>query len=329
MSQKLLDNWTNEDFDSLEKGILQTNHNILETGLFDDAGLARLLDNHPDSSLSINTMGTNTNNFEWREGDRNGTSGTQLIELVRQGRFWLNLRSVHKHHPEVKQLIDGLYNELEANKPGFRGTDRSANLLVSSPQALVHYHIDTKINMLWHLRGRKRVWVYPPYEERFASDKYKEMCCAGDFTDEIPYDESFDKYALVFDVNPGQLLTWPQMTPHRVNNLEGLCVSLSSEHSNPRSARQYNMYLANRMLRNTMGRFCTSTSPDGFSAHLKNFVFRASRKLGSLTKRKEKEAYTYPISFKVDPSTPEGYTLIDLPKEALLAPHENEKLLQQ
>jgi Cupin-like domain len=327
MTDNLLNNWSTDDFNSLEKSVLLGHHKLVETGLFSDESLARIIDNHPDKYLSINIMGSDTNEFEWREGDRNGVAGETLLDLVLQGRFWLNLRRVHDHQPELSKIINQLYDELEANSPGFIAQNRSSNLLISSPDALVHYHLDTPVNMLWHLRGRKRVYVYPPFDQRFAANKYIENCCSGEFTDEIPYDPEFDKYALKFDVEPGQILTWPQMTPHRVDNLEGLNVSLSTEHSNPRANRRYNIHLANQMLRNSIGHFCTSTSPDDFAGQLKNFGYRVTRKVSHLLGLNgEQECYTYPKSFIVDSSSPTGYKLLNLSEEELVAPHMKERV---
>lgn len=192
MNENLLSDWSDDDFKILEDGILCAKHRMADTGLFTDEGLIKILDAHPEEAMSINLMGTDTNKFEWREGERNGCSSEDLINLVRQGHFWLNLRSVQRHHPELSKMINGVYDELEASSPGFIATARTGNLLISSPQAIVYYHIDTKVNMLWHMRGRKRVWVYPPHDERFVSNKVIELCASGAFTDEVPYDKDFD-----------------------------------------------------------------------------------------------------------------------------------------
>jgi hypothetical protein len=56
---------------------------------------------------------------------------------------------MQRFHPEFRILVNALYDELEANCPGFRALRRSANLLVSSPSAMVYYHADAPLNMLW------------------------------------------------------------------------------------------------------------------------------------------------------------------------------------
>jgi hypothetical protein len=161
MSKSLLAPWTTEQYRTLERSIVLAPHRMHESPLFSDANLIRLLDRHPLRDLGINTMGTSHTRFEWREGDRNGVSSEALLDLVRRGRLWINLRNVMKHHAELRDAIDATYDELEQRAPLFKADQRSANLLISSPGALVHYHLDTPVNMLWHIRGTKRVWVYP------------------------------------------------------------------------------------------------------------------------------------------------------------------------
>ena len=326
MTSHLLADWTTDDFHILEKGVLLAKHRLEETGLFTDENLAKIIDSHPPEHFSVNTMGTDTNHFEWREGDRNGVPGDQLLELVKTGRLWINCRKMLDHHPDFSRTFNAIYDELEAKSPGFKANDRSANLLISSPHALVHYHIDIPVNMLWHIRGRKRVWVYPHFDFRFVSQKVVELVCSGDFSEDVPYETEFDKYALMFDVEPGQLITWPQMAPHRVTNLDSLNVSLSTEHKNPRAVRRVNVHLANQFMRRAFGVWSKSAKVDGPVAHFKQTVARAVRyakKFGRQTKKQ----FTYPITFKVDPEAPLGYTLLNVPESNLAAPHESEEFL--
>ncbi len=310
MATSLLKDWTEEDFATVEHGVLLARHRLHETGLFSDEGLCRIIDSHPDKDFSINTMGHDANKFEWREGDRNGLPADEILRLVKEKHFWINCRRMLDHHKDVRDAVNDIYDELEAKSPGFSAIERSANLLISSPDALVPYHIDIPVNMLWHIRGRKRVFVYPHFDFRFASQKVTELVCAGELSEDVPYDSDWDKYALVYEPEPGDLLTWPQLTPHYVQNLEGLCASLSTEHQNPRAIRRMHVHRANHLLRTKFGMNPTHTEVEGMLAHAKQFMVRVAGKLqygGSARKK----AYTYPITFKLDPTAPEGYVLIN------------------
>jgi hypothetical protein len=308
-----LKNWTPTHFSRLEEDILLAGHTLGESGLFDDESLVRMIDSHPPQHLGISTMGFDEDTLEWREGHRNGVPAGVLLSLVRTGRLWINLRNTLDHHPQVREAIDSIYDELEANKRGFAAEDRSANLLISSPGAIVHYHIDVPVNMLWHIRGRKRVWVYPPFDFNYVSQEVVEAVCNNEQVEDVPYDPSFDHGAHVFDVQPGQLLTWPQLTPHRVTNLEGLNVSLSTEHKNPRARRRINVHLANQWLRRTLGLPCRGTSADGPPAHAKQALARCVRKCRKVFGKEVVRKNEYPVTFKVDPGSPSGFTLLRQP----------------
>jgi hypothetical protein len=311
MHQPYLPQWTAQEYQALEEEILLTRHRLHESGLFSHENLIRMIDAHPIKDFSVNTMGEKPSKFEWREGRRNGVPADVLLELVERGRLWINLRNVLKHHPACREAVDAIYDELERKNPRFEARDRSANLLISSPGAMVHYHLDVPVNMLWHIRGSKRVWVYPPFDHRFVSQEDIEGIFSNELAEDLPYDISFDKHAKVFDVQPGEMLTWPQNTPHRVQNLSGLNVSLSTEHKNPRATRRINVGLANQFLRRKLGIRCKSMSPDGVAAHCKETLARIVRRVDKTIGKKKPEAYVYPVTFRVDPNAPLGFTLLD------------------
>ena len=305
----LLKNWTDDEHHMLEKGVILAEHGLAETGMFSDDSLATLIDSHPEEHLTISTMGEDPTKFEWLEGEKNGASGKDIIDLVHRGRLWLNLRNVLDFHPRIAKAVDSMYDELEAKAPHFKAQDRSANLLVSSSTAMVHYHVDMPVNMLWHIRGQKRVWVYPHFDFRFISQTVVEKVCAGDLSEDVPYDPSFDRFALEFDVEPGQLLTWPQLTPHRVQNLGGICVSLSTEHKNARARRRLSVHEANYFLRRNCGAFFENADVDGWSAFAKQLFMKLVRAQRKLTKQ-EKEPFVYSKVFAVDPSSPDGIVML-------------------
>lgn len=230
------------------------------------------------------------------------------------------------HHPAFAAAVNSIHEELKSNCNEFTAIQRTANLLISSPKAMVPYHVDMPVNMLWHVRGRKRVWVYPHFDQRFVSQSVIEKVCAGEYSEDVPYDPQWDKYALVYDVEPGQLLTWPQLTPHRVANLEGLNVSLSTEHKNARATRRINVHQANRFLRRRLGVGCTSSEVDGPLAHFKQAVARSVRGWNKLTQR-ETKPFDYPISFKIDPQSPLGYVDLGLSEDEMTSPHMNDQLV--
>ncbi|MCA9240850.1 MAG: hypothetical protein KDA37_11650 [Planctomycetales bacterium] len=307
---KLLDNWTHEQITQLGRGNLVAGHRLHELDLFSDEGILRTLLEHPRSALGVNTMGTDpADRSQWREGLPGDHDPATLLEAVKKGRLWLNLRRVMDFHPEYNQLVNNLYDELEATCPGLHTFNRSANLLISSPTALVYYHMDCPVNMLWHLRGEKTVWVYP-LESGVLSDDTIEGILAGDKSEEVDYHPGLDEIAERYDLKPGQMITWPQHTPHRVVNTSGLNVSLSTEHMTRRAARKNNVYLANRHFRELFGTPFRSTVLDGWKPALKEAALRVCRRVPPFAPTPP-QGYEYPKTFAIDLSAPDCVRLLD------------------
>jgi hypothetical protein len=303
LSMPLLENWTPEQAARLERTIFVAQHRLDSLGLFDDDRLAELLDRHPPKDLGINTMGVDpVNRRDWQEGRAGKLTGRDLLEAARTGRIWLNVRRVMDHHPEYAELVVALYADLERTCPGLETFNHSANLLISSPTAMVYYHLDCPVNMLWHLRGRKRVWAYP-LEAGLVSDETIEGVLCGERSEELDFRPEWDELAVVHDLEPGEMITWPQHTPHRVVNTEGLNVSLSTEHMTARAVRRNNVFLANRHFRNLLGGAWRRTELDGWRPAAKEFALRVARRIPPLAPAAP-AGYKYPVTFEVDLSAP-------------------------
>ncbi|MCC9605042.1 cupin-like domain-containing protein [Blastopirellula sp. JC732] len=303
MSYGNLIDW-NKNLHQMETEVVTTTHRLVETGLFDDEHLVRILDTHPRDALNVNTMGTDeTDRRDWKEGDASKLNGEQLLQATKEGRLWLNIRNMLTHHREYADLINSIYDELETKVTGFHALERSANLLVSSPTAIVYYHLDIPINMLWHLRGKKRAYVYPPNDERFVTQSTIEDVICGESYEELHFDPKFDESAFVAELEPGQMVTWPQNTPHRVTNVEGLNVSLTTEHKTPKAIRRIKLFRANRFFRHQCGyqNLSTTTEGVGYGMKMAAFTFvKAYRKLF----KKQSGNYAYPVTFELDPMNP-------------------------
>ena len=305
-----LEDWTLGQFKVLEEATIVARHRFNETGLFDDDALADLIDRHPDNALTIAAMGEDAGKFSWMEGDRNGLTGRQILEIVKTGKIWVNVLRVAREHREYGKLLNGAYDELEANAPGFKAQGRSANLLISSPNAIVFYHVDLPCNVLWHLRGEKQVWVYPR-DERFVAQTTMERLAAQEIAEEVPYDLSYDDYALTFKVTPGQVITWAQNSPHRVSNLDSMNVSLSSDHRNPRSKRRVRIHQANHYLRKALKLEHLSTDPESIRGYLKEAGVLSLRLANRVFRGKDLSSFAYRRKFYLDPDVEGGIRLYD------------------
>ncbi len=124
----------------------------------------------------------------------------------------------------------------------------TGQLILSSPTTRVPFHFDVAGVVVFHLRGVKRVWVYPNTESFLPQDAMEQVIMRTT-KQELPYQRIMDGAAWRFDVVPGEALSWPLYAPHRVENQEGLCVSLSMDYQTSGSRITTGAHRANGVLR--------------------------------------------------------------------------------
>lgn len=285
-------------------------HNLAETGLFDEDALVELVASHPYELVNVSKPLETATEYTWGEGDWRGVDPADLVDLVRRGHLWINVRRLQEHQPAFRTLLDRMYGELGQKCAGLDTSNRRAGLLLSSPTAKVPYHLDLPHVILWHIRGSKRLWVYPHDDRSLMPYEEMEACIAGVGPDDIPYEADFDKLATVVDLHPGMALTWPQTAPHRVENLEGLNVSMTVEHDTPAGRRYLRVHRANRFLRTRMGLPCRSPRVDGFGYRAKAAAYGVARAFGKVLGQRGPGLKQHPMTFKVDPSAEGGIVLL-------------------
>ena len=148
--------------------------------LFTDETIAAILDGYPAEWLFALTMGDDPGQPSDNERvSHEGSSGAELVDAVRRGRLWLNITNIDQVDGRFRALTDRLYADVTAAIPGFTVDESHATLLISSPKAMVYFHVDGPPSFLWHVRGRKRVWVYPHLDERVLKRALLEDVYAG------------------------------------------------------------------------------------------------------------------------------------------------------
>ena len=298
--------WTPSQALSLGSEVVAAKHHLHELDLFADKGLVEFLETHPRHSLQAFTMGSDPNRYrEWKSVDTAGSSGKDILAAVARGRLWLNIHRVHLFHKEYRDLLDEIYSELSSLCPNFRAVNQNATLLISSPRALVYYHVDAQPNLLWHIRGRKRLWVYPANDRTLIDQDLMEDIFASFADEEVPYRMKFDEKATVYEMGPGEVLAWPQNSPHRVTNLEGLNVSLSTVHETADSDRRKLVYCANRLFRRSYRLPFRTVRESGIAAYMKRAGFRAFRRAG-IVHTPPRRAYLSKL--RIDPAAAAGFS---------------------
>ena len=299
LDRKEFDDLTRRQFGQLPQCFRHTLH---QREMFGDAALADVLDRYPRDRLGIFTMGSDPVDWRsWRRGCAGDLPGAELLDAVRQGRIWLNLRAANLHLEDYDALSGEMFGALQDLVPGLKTFRRDVGLLISSPRAHVFYHLDIPRVTLWHLRGDKRVWVYPA-RQPFIGDEALERIVLKESAEQFDYDPGFDRQAAVFDLKPGDMLHWPQNGPHRIVNGDTMNVSLSCEFMTPGALIRANALYADGLMRRRWGR-TPKRRPDAHPASLAKFVFARVAKAVGL---KPAPPDPLPPSFQVDPGAPES-----------------------
>src|SRR5690349_20965957 len=164
--------WSDEDFQHFGRRFQKSRHRLNETGLFTDEALARLIDAYPRHLLQAFVMGLDPAHMEENVPvDTTGVSGADAIRAVKRGRLWFKLLRIHEWRGPYGDVIARLYNELARKSPHFKPLTSAAVLFFGSTASQVYFHVDSKPNMLWHIRGRKRFWLYPALDTQLVSQK--------------------------------------------------------------------------------------------------------------------------------------------------------------
>ncbi len=301
LKSQIFQNWTDEHTNIFGKDIMTVRHNLADTGLFTDEALADLLDKHPTQKVDVCTMGNADPRFpnKFMTGDFRDCDGKTLMNAAKAGAVWINVREAMNVHPEYKKVLDKMYGAIEqiTSRPPFNAR---GGILISSPIAKVPYHCDQTETILWHIRGKKRIYIYPTSEE-FMSDEDYQNIITQDREDDVPYSKDMDASARAFDLAEGEMISWRLNAPHRVDN-QSFCVSVTTEYSTRESAFKNSVMFTNAVLRQRFGvksRWSSASMPEKYTKSLAGHILR---KVG---------AYKTPIgedmvTFKVDPQA-DGY----------------------
>lgn len=307
--KNVFENWDAHHAHLFGKHTIRLKHNLLESGLFTPNALAGLIDRYPDDLYTLSTMGSDPKNPVWREGRLGGLPGSSVIDAVRSGRIWLNLRRVQDVDQRYAFLLGRMFNELEQRVPELRTFRQNLGILISSPNAQVFYHADIPGQSLWQIAGRKRVFIYPN-SEPFLKPEWMEKMILGETEEDIPYETWFEDYAEIYDLEPGEMLHWPLNGPHRVVNQDCMNISVTTEHFTNDIRRSYAIHYANGVLRGSIGMCPKSQSTRGLSAYGK-MALAFSHKSLKLNKSKQ---LVRKFDFIPDPAAPNGY--VDRPPGA-------------
>ena len=234
-----------------------------------------------------------------RDGDVSGVAGRDVIDAIAKGRLWINMRNVAQVDARYDALIARIFADIEQHVPGFTTMSRTIGILVSSPHSQTHYHADLPGQSLFQIRGRKRLYLYPPSEPFISREQIEKITVSR--KEFIRYEPWFDEYAQVLELEPGDMIHWPLNAPHRVDNHDSLNVSMTMEFFTPAVRRQHIVNRANGIMRimNVAPRSSTTQGLDFFAKAAFQRALRDTRVV-----RKHDAMRVIDPVFRPDPSRP-------------------------
>lgn len=306
MAEPVLIDWNDDKRAEFRNGVMTARHRLHLAPEFTELALAALLNRHPRELCDFCTMGDDpADRDSWRAGDPGAASGAELLEAVRQGKLWINLREAMNADPVYKPLFDALFAQLRALNPGYAPLRAYGGILISSPKAQVFYHADVSETVLLHVKGRKRFRVYPPHAP-WISDETMEDVLHHAQTEDMAFDPAWDRDAALIDLEPGDFISWPLHAPHRVENLDGLNVSITCEVVTRRSVMKNAVLHANGALRR-MGHTPRSADASGLQAYAKLALSKVWKAWARITGAQARPMPKSETTFEVDLASKTGY----------------------
>ena len=310
MTQKIFPQWQNNNSELFSKHIISEKHSLHEHELFSNHALARLIEKSPRSNYHVNTHDLSyVDKSTWRDGEFGNLSGEEVLKAVEDGHIWINLQRPWEVDPAYGEILDQMFNEMESNVPDF-GTMKHKNkmtILISSPKIKIFYHCDIPGQALWQIRGKKRVYIYPNSAPFLKDSEMENIILGRKDEHDISYEDWYDEYATITDLEPGTMYHWPINSPHRIENLGVMNVSLTTEHWTHELRNLYAVRYANGLIRNTFSIQTLDKPQAGLGLYWRLALagFHKGSGLRKLTKMK------YNIDFQVDPEKELGYKDID------------------
>jgi hypothetical protein len=274
-------------------------HNLASLDLFSDDYLAKMIETAAPRSVAIHAEGGNDPST-WPSVARGSASGSEVLEAIRGGMLWLNLVGISEWDSRFAELADQIFDEFAAQVPGLNVVKRKVGVLISSPKATVHYHVDIPGQAIWQVRGRKRFIIYPNTEPFLKQTELEEAVRSATYG-VASFQPWYDEHGVPHDLGPGDALHWQLNGPHRIENFDELSVSLTTEHWTPDIRRTYAVNYGNGLLRH-YGWRPRSRATHGPAFWAKVGLTAAYRKSGL----QNKNGYQRIAKFVVDPSAPNG-----------------------
>jgi hypothetical protein len=162
------------------------------------------------------------------EAHPNPKSVVQSLEDIEHANAWMSLLNVQTD-PLYRTLVDAVLDDV---KPVFDRKDpgmcyRGGWIFVTSPNAVTPFHMDLEHNFILQMKGRKRVYVWDPFDRSVVSERGQELFHSYHSRELVTFREELREKAMVFDLEEGQGAFMPSTAPHMVENGNNPSITMS------------------------------------------------------------------------------------------------------
>ncbi|MEH2260075.1 cupin-like domain-containing protein [Nostoc sp.] len=152
----------------------------------------------------------------------------EAIAHIGESDSWVMLEDVQVDS-EYAALVDQIITELETltGKPlRQQMTWLGAYIFIGSPNSITPYHIDSELNFLFQIQGKKDMSLFNQNDHSVLSEEEIEKFYVGDLN-VANYKEENQSKARVYHLQPGKGLHHPILAPHWAKNDNNVSVALS------------------------------------------------------------------------------------------------------
>jgi hypothetical protein len=180
----------------------------------------------------------------------NAKDAVSTLGDIANAKAWMSLLNVQAD-PVYRAFIDEILDEVrpivERRDPGM--CYRAGWIFVSSPNAITPFHMDHEHNFIMQIRGKKRLYVWDPFDRDVVSERGQELFHDTHSRDLVVWNEDFRKRARVFDLVPGMGGYMPSTAPHMVENGDGPSITISFTYYTDSTRERELLYRGNARLR--------------------------------------------------------------------------------
>ncbi|WP_169927780.1 cupin-like domain-containing protein [Labilithrix luteola] len=180
----------------------------------------------------------------------NAKSAEETLAGIAEARAWMSLLNVQAdpiYRRLVDEVLDAVRPAVEAHDPGM--CYRAGWIFVSSPGAVTPFHIDHEHNLIMQIRGKKRLYVWDPFDREVVSEEAQELFHDQHSRELVTWNEAFRGRARVFDLVPGLGGYMPSTSPHMVENGDEPSITISFTYYTDSTRQRELLYRGNARLR--------------------------------------------------------------------------------